>query len=198
MYRHRSAGTLLVAVLVAASLVSGCSDLNGTDGKQYVTGDGQIVMIPPAERGDPIEAAGTSVDGDPLDLADYRGRVVISNVWWSQCPPCRKEMPILVEVAADVDPQDVALVGINIRDLGTANAQAFQRATGVEYPSFYDPGAEVLLAFSEDLSPRSIPSTAILDRQGRLAALVLGEIPGRVTLTDLVEQVEAEPGTDDG
>jgi hypothetical protein len=64
----------------------------------------------------------------------------------------------------------------------------------VEFPSFFDPGGEVLLAFSDKLGPRSIPSTAVLDRQGRLAALILGEIPGPATLKDVVDGIAAEPG----
>ena len=67
--------------------LSACTDLQGTEGKEYVAGDGQIVTFAPDERGDPVEASGEAVDGGELDLADYRGQVVIANVWWSQLRP---------------------------------------------------------------------------------------------------------------
>jgi thiol-disulfide isomerase/thioredoxin len=186
--RRRAAG-LLVAALLG---LTGCSGLQGTDGKQYVAGDGQIVTFDREDRGAPVSASGEAVDGGRLDLADFRGRVVIANVWWSQCGPCRKEMPILVDIADDLG-AETALIGINVRETGVDNARAFQRGVGVDFPSFFDPGGEVLLAFSDDLGPRSIPSTAVLDRQGRLAALVLGEVPGPATLKEIVEDIVAEP-----
>jgi thiol-disulfide isomerase/thioredoxin len=188
--RRWAAGLLAVALLV----LTGCSDLQGTDGKQYVAGDGQIVTFDPEDRGAPVEARGEAVDGSDLDLDDFRGRVVIANVWWSGCGPCRKELPLLVDVAEDVG-EDAALLGINVREVGVDNSRSFLREVGVDLPSFYDPGSEVLLAFSPDTAPRSIPSTAILDREGRLAALVTGEVRSPVTLRDLVEEIAAEPGS---
>ena len=189
--RRWAVGLLALALLV----LSGCSGLQGTDGKQYVGGDGQIVTFDRGDRGDPVQARGRTVDGGELDLADFRGRVVVANVWWSQCGPCRREMPLLDDVVRDVG-DDAALLGINIREVGVDNARTFLREVGVDFPSFYDPGSELLLAFSPETSPRSIPSTAVLDREGRLAALVTGEIRSAVTLRDLVEQIAAEPAGD--
>lgn len=181
-----------VGLLVVALLVTGCSGLQGTDGKQYVGGDGQIVTFDPEDRGAPVQASGEAVDGGELDLADFRGQVVIANVWWSGCGPCRRELPLLADVAQDVG-DDAALLGINIREVGVDNARSFLREVGVDLPSFYDPGSEVLLAFSPESSPQAVPSTAVLDRQGRLAALVTGEVRSGVTLRDVVEDVAAEP-----
>jgi thiol-disulfide isomerase/thioredoxin len=186
---------LLVAVAAAVALltVAGCSDVQGTDGKQYVGGDGQIVVIPPEDRDDPVDATGPAVAGGDLDLADYRGDVVVANLWWSGCGPCRKEMPLLVDVSGEVA-ADATLVGINIRDLSVENARSFMRGIDVDFPSFYDPGGEVLLAFGGRIRPQSIPSTAVLDRQGRLAALVTGEVTSPVTLRDVISDIAAEDG----
>jgi thiol-disulfide isomerase/thioredoxin len=171
--------------------VAGCSDLGSTDTNlEYVGGDGQIVTIAPEDRDAPVEAVGPAVDGGELDLADYRGEVVVANVWWSGCGPCRKEMPLLVDVVDEVDGS--VLLGINIREVGIDNALSFRRGVGVDFPSFYDPGSEVLLEFP-GLRPNSVPSTAILDRQGRLAALVTGEVTSGVTLRDVIADVAAEP-----
>ena len=57
------------------------------------------------------------------------------------------------------------------------------------YPSIYDPGGRNLLAFRHTLTPNSIPSTVIIDRQGRVAASVLGEVTSTTTLVDLVDEV---------
>ena len=181
----------VVGLLVALLVSTGCSDLQGTDGKQWISGEGTIVEIAPEDRGDPVEASGEDLDGNPLDLADYRGRVVVANVWASWCPPCRSEMPTVVALADSLPAQDVAVLGVNIRN-DAASARSFAREAGMEFPSFYDPSSEVLLGFSDDIGPYSLPSTAVLDRQGRLAAIVLGALPGRVTVQDLVEDVAAE------
>ena len=185
--RRSAVWSLVVALLV----LTGCSGLQGTEGKQYVAGDGQIVTFDPEDRGAPVEARGESVAGGPLDLADYRGRVVIANVWWSGCGPCRKEMPLLADVAEDLR-DDAVLLGINVREVGVDNSRSFLRDVGVDFPSFYDPGSEVLLRLSDKLGPYSLPSTVVLDRRGRLAVLVLGEIPGSVTMRNAIDDVAAE------
>ena len=183
-----------VAAAVGLLAVAGCSDLGGTDdGLDFDGGDSQILTIDPEDRDGPIEATGETVDGGELDLEDYRGQVVVANVWWSGCGPCRKEMPLLVDVVDDLG-DDVDLIGINIREATVDNAMAFERGVGVDFPSFYDPGSEVLLEFDGRISPYAVPSTAVLDREGRLAALVSGEVTSPVTLRDVISDVVAEDG----
>jgi thiol-disulfide isomerase/thioredoxin len=183
---------LALAVAVGLSAVAGCSDLQGTDGKDYVGGEGQIVVIAPEDREGPVQASGPDLLGEELDLADYRGRVVVANLWWSGCGPCLREMPLLEEVVADVG-DGAVLLGINSRDSSAENALAFVRGVGVDFPSFYDQGGEVLLEFPK-IRPNALPSTAVLDRKGRLAALVTGEITSTVTLRDVINDVLAEDG----
>ena len=98
---------------------------------------------------------------------------MVVNYWWSQCPPCRVEQPDLNK-AADELGDDVAFVGINIRDLSADNGKAYVRSFDVPYPSIYDPSGEALLAFSGVLSRNAIPSTLVLDKEGRVAATVIG------------------------
>jgi thiol-disulfide isomerase/thioredoxin len=187
-----------VAVSATAGLlaVAGCSDLGRTD-NDFDPGinEGRIVTIDPDERDGAIEATGGTVDGDELDLDDYRGRVVVLNVWWSGCGPCRKEMPLLVDLVDDLG-DDAALLGINIREASPENAQAFLRGIDVDFASFYDPASELLLEFDGRVSPYAVPSTAVLDRQGRLAVLVTGEVDAPSTFSGLVEDVLAEPAGD--
>ena len=113
------------------------------------------------------------------------------NVWGAWCAECRTETPLLVD-AADELPGGATVVGIDIRDSSKDNALAYVRGFGMPYPSIYDPGSETLLDFPPPFNPRDIPSTVVLDRQGRVAALIRGELPSKLTLLDVVEKVAAE------
>ncbi len=176
-------------------LLVGCDDtVDGTGDKGYISGNGQITVIDAADRGGPIDASGTTLEGEALALSDLRGRVVVVNVWGSWCPPCRAETPDLVGAAAETS--DVAdYVGVNTRE-PEATAESFVRTFGVTFPSFYDPDGRILLAFSGTLSPRTIPATVVLDTEGRVAASIIGPLPSQLTLTDLVSDVAAEDATD--
>jgi thiol-disulfide isomerase/thioredoxin len=192
--RHRRRLPLLLAALaVTAAAASACTDANGTEGKNYVTDDGLIIEIPAADRGKPVEVSGETLTGDHLDLADRRGSIVVVNVWWSGCGPCQTEAPMLVD-AADELPAGGTVVGINVRDSSKDSGLAFERGLGVTYPSIYDAGSEQLLKFPTPFNPRWMPSTVVLDRSGRVAAMVGGELPSKQTLLDLAEKVADEDG----
>lgn len=184
---------VLLAALVAVPVLAGCSD-DGVDGsgeKGYVAGKGVITLLPPGERKEPGKVEGETLDGTQVSLADYEGRTLVLNVWGSWCAPCRKEAPELVAAAKQLADQDVAFLGINSRDLDKSAAKAFQRRFEVPYPSIYDQQGESLLAFRGTLSPNAIPSTVVIDEQGRVAASVIGEV-SKSTLLGLVEDVTGE------
>ena len=193
MVARRRLPVLVAALALTAGTATACTDANGTNGKNYVAGSGAVIEIDPADRGEPVDISGETLTGDQLDLTDQRGSVVVVNVWWSGCPPCRTEAPLLVD-AADELPGDGTIVGIDIRDSSKDNALAFERGFDVPYPSIYDPGSSLLLNFPSPFNPRDMPSTVVLDRQGRVAALIRGEIPSKLTLIELVEKAAAEDG----
>lgn len=182
----------LVGALLAGALLTvtaGCTSLGETNPNGFIEGDGQVIQFGPGERKDPIELTGETLDGDAFDLEDYRGQVVVMNSWGSWCAPCNREMPILVEAAEELDGR-AAFVGINIRDTSRDNALAFERTYGVEYPSVdgsTDPS--VLLGFRNSYRPTNVPSTAVIDADGRVAAVITGEIPTTRTLVGVVEDV---------
>lgn len=185
-YAARSLAMLGVLVL----LLAGCSNVDTAGDKGYVSGSGQITQIAPADRGNAVEIEGTDLDGEVLSLSDSRGQVVVINVWGAWCADCRVEMPDLKK-AAERTP-DAAYLGINIRDSSPAQAQSFLRGVNFDLPSFYDPGSQFLLAFEGAVNPKSTPSTVVLDRQGRTAAVVSGRLPSATTLVNLVEEIQAE------
>jgi thiol-disulfide isomerase/thioredoxin len=181
---------LLVPALLAALVVSvsGCSNVSGTGDKGYIDGEGVITVLPVEKRKAPGDVTGETLDGDQLSLGSYAGKVVVVNVWGAWCPPCRAEADELAAAARELEPQGVVFVGINSRDSSKDNALAFERTYDVPYPSIYDPSGRNLLAFHGTLSPNSIPSTVIIDKQGRVAASVLGAVTTKTTLVDLVEE----------
>ncbi|NUR08535.1 MAG: TlpA family protein disulfide reductase [Nocardioidaceae bacterium] len=186
----------VLVLLLAAGLLAGCSrnDVGGSGDQGYVAGKGVITSVASADRKTPGPVEGSTLDGKQVALSDLRGRVVVVNVWGSWCPPCRAEAPMLGQAARDLAEQDVAFLGIDSRDPSKAAAQAFVREKRIPYPSIYDPSGKTLLAFRGTLSPNSIPSTIVIDPQGRVAGSVLGQV-SRTTLDDLVDDARGGTGS---
>jgi thiol-disulfide isomerase/thioredoxin len=185
--------TAVVVPALLGVLLSGCGSdgrVQPADSAGFVQGSGVVTVVPPEQRQPAPEFAGPLLDGGTFDLAEARGDVVVLNVWGSWCAPCRAEAPALVAVAEATAEDGVRVVGVNTRDTQTA-AQAFEDEFAVPYPSVVDADGRLLLAFRETLPPAAIPSTLVVDREGRMAARVVGPITER-SLTDLVEQVAAE------
>lgn len=185
---------LLGAVgLLGAGALAACSsdetpeDSDGVD-TSYVSGDGTATEWAPDRRTDPVELAGQTMAGDAVDLAEWRGAPVVLNFWYATCPPCRKEAPDLQ--AASERTADVAqFIGIDSRDASKAQPRAFMRAQKISYPSIFDPDGSQVVKFS-DLPPSAIPSTLIIDKQGRVAVRVLGTVTEQ-TLVDMINDVAA-------
>jgi len=179
---------LVLALLATALLsVSGCGNAASTGSKGYIEGNGVITVLPAAQRKQPGAVSGTTLEGKPISLASYAGKVIVVNVWGAWCPPCRAEAKDLAAAARALAPQGVVFVGINTRDASPDNALSFQRHYDIPYPSIYDPGGSNLLAFRRTLNPNAIPSTVVIDRQGRVAASILGQVPSKTTLVELVQ-----------
>jgi thiol-disulfide isomerase/thioredoxin len=186
--------TAAVCSTLLAGLLAGCSHDVGSSGDQgYVAGKGIITTLAVSDRRRPGTVSGATLEGRRTSLADYRGKVVVVNVWGSWCPPCRAEAPMLAAAARDLGRKGVVFLGINSRNPERAGPLAFQRRYKVPYQSIYDPDGRSLLAFHGTLSPNSIPSTVVVDRQGRVAASAIGEVT-RTTLYDLVDEVAGGGG----
>ena len=167
---------LLVAIFLIPFLV-GCSTSNsaGTGAEtSYVAGDGTLTLVASRDRGEVVKLAGTTLDGDALDIKNYQGKVVVVNVWASWCGPCRSEAVELANLANEFANQEVQFVGLNTRD-GLAAAKAFNERFNTGYPSIQDQEGTLTLAFG-NLGPAATPTSIVLDKEGRVAGRVLGAI----------------------
>lgn len=156
--RTRSRAVLLTAGAAAAALTLSACGSGGTSGgggdTNFVTGANGVSTAAKGERADLPDLSGKTVDGGQLDVADYKGKVVVLNVWGSWCPPCRAEAPNFETVYKDVKDQGVQFVGINTRDPKVSLAKAFEKEFDVSYPSLYDPTGKLMLRFKRAPSTR--------------------------------------------
>ncbi|WP_460863476.1 TlpA disulfide reductase family protein [Rhodococcus aerolatus] len=184
----------VLAVLFTA-LVAGCSTPapGGSFGFVSPGGKTDLTYDPPADRGRIGTLAGPDLlTGQPLSVADLEGRVVVLNLWGQWCGPCRAEAADLTQVAEATRDLGVAFVGINVRDPQQDKAQDFVRDRGVTYPSIYDPTMRTLVALGASYPTSVIPSTIVLDREQRVAAIFLRGLLAE-DLQPVVERVAAEP-----
>jgi thiol-disulfide isomerase/thioredoxin len=169
-----------VIVAAVALTAAGCGsgqqasqDRKGQTG--FVSGSGRVTTFAPGDRQPAPALIGQTLDDKQWSLADQAGKVVVLNVWGSWCSPCRKEAPDLVAAAKKLGPS-VQFIGLNTRDLDKAPARKFVEEFGVGFPSVYDPSGKQLLGFRGQISPTSIPSTLVIDKQGKVAARVIGPV----------------------
>ena len=184
----------LAATAVATLLLAGCSatgadePTRGADQQGYVGSDGALTRIAPDQRipGPTVSGVRLGDDKQTVSTADYPGKVVVINVWGAWCAPCRLEAPDLAE-ASRKRADTAAFVGINVRESSPETAQAFLRTFDIDYPHIYDPGAAQLVRFAGTLPPNGIPTTLLIDRQGRVAARVVGVV-SLTTLLGLIDE----------
>ncbi|MDQ0868118.1 thiol-disulfide isomerase/thioredoxin [Arthrobacter sp. V1I9] len=160
------------------------------DNKNYVAGDGSVTEFAAGDRKSAVQINGTLFNGTAVAPADFQGKVTVLNFWFAACAPCRVEAPILEELHQEFKPQGVQFFGVNLRD-EKATAEAFDKSFNLTYPSFDDKDGGVLLAVSGLVPPGAVPTTLVLDKQGRVASRVLGEIQ-KGTLKALIAGAVAE------
>ncbi len=160
------------------------------DGKNYIAGDGSVTEYAEEDRGEPVEVSGTLFDGTTVSSEEWAGQVTVLNFWYAACAPCREEAPDLVALHDEYAPDGAAFYGVNIRD-ERATAEAFERSFGIPYQSFDDKDGGVLLDMTRYVPPQAVPTTIVLDREGRVSARILG-LADRSTLKALIHDALAE------
>lgn len=196
-YRIRRVAAALAAVALAASVAACANDpvseqyLAG-ENTGYIAGQFQVQEIPADERGDSVEWASVTEHGDELSSDDTAGHVTVVNFWYAECPPCIVEAPDLEQVWQTHKDDGVKFVGVNIYDQ-PESAISFAKDNGITYPSIMDvETGSVKLAFAAESPLQSTPITLVLDRDGRVAARIIGKLEGASILDTLVSDVLEE------
>jgi thiol-disulfide isomerase/thioredoxin len=103
-------------------------------------------------------------DGNPVTLADFRGKVVLLNIWATWCVPCREEMPALDRLQAELGGPEMDVVALSIDQSGVEAVKDFYKEIGLEHLGIYidktgQAGAKLVAI--------GIPTTLLIDREGR-------------------------------
>lgn len=180
-------------VLAVLALVAGC-----TAGKDAVATGTEFVFVSPggktdiyydgADRKSVPDVSGDSLmeDGRKIRVSDFAGKIVVLNLWGSWCAPCRVEAAELQQI----HDSGTVVLGIDLRDQPRSAPQDFVRNHKLTYPSIYDPPGKSLLALKG--YPRAtVPSTIVLDRAHRVAAVFLRDLKAS-DLQPLIDRLSAE------
>ena len=188
--RRALLSTLAACLLAGCSTGSGAVDVNNGGEFRFVAGTPAGEVIPPAERQAAPEFSGQLLGGGEFSSTELAGKVAVLNFWGSWCGPCRVETPEFQEVYADVKDEGVSFLGLNVKETSQQFATAFVNRFGIQFPSLYDPRGEVALAF-RGYPANAIPSTIVLDQQGRVAAVYTGSVT-KENLRSVVDRVLGE------
>ena len=149
-----------------------------------MAGNGTVTFIDESARKIAPVLTGKTLTGDNYQLPN--GGMVVVNVWASWCAPCRAEAPTLAALADKY--KGVVFLGVLTRDSEVA-ARAFESRFKIPYPTLVDDS--VLLGFRETLTANAIPTTIIIDKKGRVAARISGQVT-YTSLSELIEKIHAE------
>jgi peroxiredoxin len=185
-------------LVVGAIALTGCTTDTlaaqyraGSD-KNYIAGDGSVTEIAPGNRGKPVAFTGTTETGKTVSSSDFAGEVLVVNFWYAGCAPCRIEATDLQALSQKYAGKGASFLGVNLYD-SAATAIGFETNYRVSYPSVIDRNTgSVLLAFSGSVPPKATPTTIVLDKQGRVAARILGPVSDQTTLDNLIQTTLAE------
>lgn len=193
--RNKTSRALIGLAIAGSVLLTACSgddplaaQAGNSGGKNYIAGDGSVMELSIDERDETVEFTGQTFDGETISNASLDGPALV-NFWYASCAPCRVEAPDLAELSEEYA-DEVTFVGVNVRDAADT-AAAFERTFNIDYPSLEGRDGKVLLDFADYVPPQAVPTTLILDDDGRVAARVLGAVE-RSTLNSLLSGVVDE------
>ncbi|WGD37794.1 TlpA disulfide reductase family protein [Lysinibacter sp. HNR] len=187
------------AILLVAGVLAGCSNdplaeqWSAGDNKGYISGDGTTTEVPVEEREAAVVFSGTIEDGSTVSSEEFLGSVTVVNFWYAGCAPCRVEAPDLQALNTEFADQGVKFLGVNTRDQA-AQATQFAEEFGITYPSIIDTpnGRAVQRAFASSIPLNAVPTTLVVDREGRVASRILGQLPDAAILSTLISDTLAE------
>lgn len=176
-----------VATFLTAALTLGACSIEDTATQNAVASGGTFEFHSPGgdtkilydeEERQPLpNFSGESLmeEGEEITLDDFAGEVVVLNAWGQWCAPCRSEADDLQRAQETLAEVGGTVLGINVRDYNQTIAQDFVNDNGLTYPSIYDPPFRTAVALG-GVPTSVIPTTIILDKQHRPAAVFLQEV----------------------
>lgn len=188
-----------IAALMVVGIAAGCSgdpladQWNSGADKGYIAGDGSLTEIPIESRKPAVEFSGEDEHGNTLTNADFAGNVTVVNFWYAGCAPCRVEAPDLQSLNEQFADQGVKFLGVNTRDQ-SAQAIQFAEEFGITYPSIMDTpnNRAVQRAFAGSIPLNAVPTTLVIDAEGRVSARILGQLADPKILATLITDTLAE------
>jgi len=175
----------IALMFASVILLSGCSNGGASKAEEsFIAGSGAVTKIAQSDRIAAPTISGMTLNGTQFTLT--QGKVAVVNVWASWCSPCRAEEPTLSALAKKY--VDVQFVGILTRD-NPVNAEAFTRTRKTPYPTLIDDS--ILIGFRKSLPANAIPTTVLLDKNGKVAARISGSVTV-ASLSQLIDEVSGE------
>lgn len=187
------------AAAMTFSALTACAPTNSGETFSFHSPGGQVEIFYDEEERAPLEDfSGDSLmePGTEISLSDFEGQIVVLNAWGQWCAPCRAEVDDLEEVQQHLSQPGEngqpagTVLGINVRDPQPEIARDFVRDNGVTYPSIYDPPFRTAGGLG-GIPTSVIPTTVVLDKQHRPAAVFLREISAQDVI-DVTDRLAAE------
>lgn len=169
----------IAAILLLTSCSSGGVSSNSENA--YISGDGSAIVLQESDRTVAPKVSGETLDGGKFVAKS--GVITVVNVWASWCSPCRAEAPTLEEFA--IKNPEIQFVGILTRD-NLTSAQSFVERFKITYPTLIDDA--VIASFRGSLPANAIPTTIVIDKDGRVAARISGQVTVS-TMKSILEKV---------
>jgi len=152
--RHSVLKTLISAFLLLV-LLSGCSGGKGPKAPDFSL---------------------NNPDGSSYSLSDFRGKMLILNFWATWCPPCKKEIPDFIELYDKYSDQGLVILGVSVDQGGWLITKEFADKSSINYPVVMA-NRDIVYKYG---SVQSIPTTFIIDPEGRIAGEFVGYRPKAV------------------
>jgi thiol-disulfide isomerase/thioredoxin len=198
--RFRKLAAVTVGAVLGVTVLAGCSTgddaVADSNSFEFVSPGGKVdIFYDVADRQRAPELTGEDLfdENKTISTRDFAGEVLVINLWGQWCAPCRTEAPELQEVYEKTRDDGVQVLGLDVKEAGRSAPQDFMRDRGLTYPSIYDPSGRTLVRLSG--YPRNtVPSTIVLDKQQRVAAIFLRTLLAE-DLLPVVKRLAAEPGS---